>query len=80
MIPKDTRQDTIVMEFKVQDGEEEKTLQDTVKAALKQIEEKEYDAELQVRGITKEKIRHYGFAFEGKKVLIGGEKINSVKM
>lgn len=80
MIPKDTRQDAIVMEFKVQDGEEEKTLQDTVKAALKQIEEKKYDAELQVRGITKEKIRHYGFAFEGKKVLIGGEKINSVKM
>ncbi|WP_461883789.1 hypothetical protein [Fusicatenibacter sp.] len=40
MIPKDTRQDAIIMEFKVQDGEEEKTLQDTVKAALKQIEEK----------------------------------------
>lgn len=73
MIPKDNRQDAIVMEFKVQDGEEEKTLQDTVKAALKQIEEKKYDAELQVRGITKEKIRHYGFAFAGEKVLIGSK-------
>ena len=42
-----------------------------LKAALAQIEEKAYDAELTARGITSENIRHYGFAFEGKKVLIG---------
>ena len=40
-------------------------------SALVQIKEKNYDAELLARGIPKEKIRHYGFAFEGKNVLIG---------
>ena len=29
-----------------------------------------YDAELIARGISKERIKHYGFAFEGKNVLI----------
>ena len=33
--------------------------------------EKDYDAELRALGISDERIRHYGFAFEGKKVLIG---------
>lgn len=46
-------------------------LEGTVKAALAQIEEKAYDAELTTRGIASENIRHYGFAFEGKRVLIG---------
>lgn len=46
-------------------------MEGTVKAALAQIEEKAYDAELTTRGIASENIRHYGFAFEGKKVLIG---------
>ena len=45
-------------------------LEDTAKSALRQIEEKDYDAELVSIGIPKERIRHYGFAFEGKKVLI----------
>ena len=40
--------------------------------ALKQIEEKQYDAELLEQGIKKSQIKHYGFAFEGKKVLIDG--------
>ena len=44
---------------------------DTVVAALKQIEEKNYNSVLSSRGISKARIRHYGFAFEGKKVLIG---------
>lgn len=60
-----------VLEFKVYDGEEEKELQDTVDAALWQIAEKQYDAELAARGIPRENIRHYGFAFRGKEVLIG---------
>ena len=59
------------MEFKVYDAESEQSLEGTVNAALAQIEEKAYDAELTARGITSENIRHYGFAFEGKKVLIG---------
>jgi hypothetical protein len=42
-----------------------------VKAALKQIAEKAYDTELTARGISPSRIRHYGFAFEGKKVLTG---------
>ena len=60
-----------VLEFKVHDSEEEETLADTVAAALRQIEEKAYDTELTARGIAKERIRHYGFAFAGKTVLIG---------
>ncbi len=59
-----------VMEFKVHDPQEEDSMEQTAKAALKQIEEKRYDSELIARGISKERIRHYGFAFEGKKVLI----------
>ena len=60
-----------VLEFKVHDSEEEETLADTVAAALRQIEEKAYDTELTARGISGERIRHYGFAFAGKTVLIG---------
>ena len=41
------------------------------KARLKQIEEQQYEAGILAQGIDKEHIRKYGFAFEGKKVLIG---------
>ena len=61
----------MILEFKVHEPDEEKTLQDTVQAALKQIEEKQYAAALGAKGIAPERIRRYGFAFEGKKVLIG---------
>ena len=66
----DSRLNAIVLEFKVHDAEDEKTLADTAQLALDQIRDKNYDAELISRGISKERIRHYGFAFEGKKVLI----------
>ncbi|HIS30499.1 MAG TPA: AAA family ATPase [Candidatus Limivivens intestinipullorum] len=59
-----------VLEFKVRKPTE-KNLEETVANALAQIKEKNYDAELTARGIPKEQIRHYGFAFEGEKVLIG---------
>lgn len=42
-----------------------------MEAALRQIEEKQYAAKLIEHGIPKEHIRSYGFAFEGKEVLIG---------
>lgn len=63
--------DAMILEFKVYDPEEENTLSDTVKSALAQIEEKQYSSVLEVKGIAAERIRKYGFAFEGKKVLIG---------
>lgn len=70
--PKDPKKDNaIILEFKVHDPEDEGTLKETVQAAHRQIEEKRYAAQLNVRGITQEHIRSYGFAFQGKKVLIG---------
>ena len=69
--PKKRKDDAIILEFKVHDPEDEETLQDTVASALAQIEEKQYESVLIAKGIEKERIRKYGFAFEGKKVLIG---------
>ena len=71
LIPRQKNQLAFVLEFKVYDAQEELKLEDTVQSALVQIEEKDYDTELIERGISKSKIRHYGFAFEGKRVLIG---------
>ena len=59
-----------ILEFKVR-NRKEKTLEETVENALKQIEEKQYETELTDRGVDADRIRKYGFGFEGKKVLIG---------
>ena len=70
--PKNPKEDdAIILEFKVRDFDDEATLKETVQSALEQIEKKQYAAQLIASGIPKEHIRSYGFAFEGKKVLIG---------
>ena len=63
--------DGIILEFKIHDQEDEADLKATVQAALAQIEDKRYEQILLDHGVEKERIRKYGFAFEGKKVLIG---------
>ena len=63
--------DAYIIEFKVFQSKKEKNLEETVQAALTQIDEKHYAAALERKGITREHIHSYGFAFEGKKVLIG---------
>ncbi|MDE7333471.1 MAG: ATP-binding protein [Lachnospiraceae bacterium] len=63
--------DAILIEFKVHNAVREKSMEDTVKAALRQIEEKKYDAYLLEKGVPPGRIRRYGFAFQGKNVLIG---------
>ena len=71
MKPKTNMDHAIIMEFKVHDAEDEKTLKETAEAALLHIEEKKYAASLETEGIPPERIRKYGFAFQGKNVLIG---------
>lgn len=69
--PREQADDAIIIEFKVFNARKEKNLEETLHNALLQIEEKKYDANLIAKGIPASRIRKYGFAFEGKKVLIG---------
>lgn len=72
MEPKNKSDHAVIMEFKVMDSGTEASLAETAQAALKQLDEQQYEAALLCRGISKEKIRKYGFAFKGKEVLIKG--------
>ena len=69
--PKNKEDMAYIIEFKVYDPKDDKTLQDTVESALQQIRERKYASILTEKGIEEERICYYGFAFEGKKVLIG---------
>lgn len=70
---KPAEDDAVILEFKVLDEYDEKDLEDTVASALQQIKEKNYSAVLVQKGIPESRIRRYGFAFQGKRVLIGQE-------
>ena len=71
MEPKDSQGTAVIMEFKVFDTlDDESSMEDTAMNALKQIEEKKYDADLLDRGIPQEQILKYGLAFRGKECLI----------
>ncbi len=69
--PLNEKDDAIILEFKVHDPDDEKTLDETVQKALEQIEEKRYSASLEAKGIAPARIRKYGFAFRGKECKIG---------
>lgn len=70
--PRGSMDDGIIFEFKVFDPDGESELSDTADAAVKQIIDKNYAAVLEAKHVPKDKIRVYGFAFEGKRVLIHG--------
>ena len=70
--PRNIQKKAMILEFKVFNPAREKSLEETVDNALRQIKEKEYSAELLETGIAEGNIRMYGFAFQGKKVLICG--------
>ena len=64
--PKDKNGNSFIMEFKVLENKEEKTIEETITNAKKQIEEKRYEENLKERGFTN--ITKMVFAFQGKEV------------
>lgn len=68
----DKTKKAFIFEFKVLDpDEDEVTLEDTIASAHRQMNEKQYEAELITQGFNPQRIRKYGFAFQGKECLIG---------
>ncbi len=74
------KDDAIILEFKVKNPRKEASLEETVQSALAQIRERRYSEELAASGIPEGRIRGYGFAFEGKTVLIDGGYMTRIKL
>jgi hypothetical protein len=70
LIPKDMTKPGIIIEFKKVSQLKKETLETAALAALKQIADRDYAAELRTRGITH--IIALAIVFEGKKVLVQG--------
>ena len=66
--PKEKSGNSFIMEFKVHKPEKEKSIEETIENAKKQIEDKKYETSLRERGFTN--ITKMVFAFEGKQVKI----------
>lgn len=64
--PKDKNGNSFIMEFKVLEDKKEKTIEETIANAKKQMEEKQYEINLRERGFTN--ITKMVFAFKGKQV------------
>ncbi|XID93163.1 AAA family ATPase [Paenibacillaceae bacterium WGS1546] len=62
----------IVLEFKKANALQRESLEEALDAALQQIEEKQYEAELRTRGI--QDIVKIGIAFKGKQVKVRGSE------
>lgn len=72
--PHNKEDHAFILEFKIFNPRRDKNLEDTAAAALQQIEDKKYAAVLEGKGFAPDKIRTYGFAFEGKDVWISGQE------
>lgn len=73
LVPSEPRKDPgIVMEFKVRNPRREGSLEDAAAAALAQIADRRYAEELLASGVPRDRVFEYGFAFEGKRVLVAG--------
>ena len=64
--PKDKNGNSFIMEFKVYKEDKEKTIEETIENAKKQIEEKQYEQNLKMRGFKN--IIKMVYAFRGKEV------------
>ena len=78
MFPKNSNDHGIVIEFKSITQNKEKNLESTCANAIKQIQEKKYINDLIIHNIVRSNIYVYGFAFQGKKVLICGGAVETL--